>query len=377
MKYYIIAGEASGDLHASNLVKAIKKQDSQATFRGWGGDLMEEAGVKLVKHYKETAFMGFLTVLLNMRTVLKNIRFCKADLLAYEPDVVILVDYAGFNLRIAKFAKKHQFFVGYYIAPKVWAWKESRIKALLKYVNKLYCILPFEQDYFRSRGVDAFYAGNPLLDAITNRPYQKENPEEFRKTFALDDRKIIALLPGSRKQEITMMLPTMLQVAMLRPEYQFVVAGAPAISDTMYAQFVKDKSVKIVRASTYRLLEQSAGALVASGTATLETALLNVPQVVCYNAKGGRLAYNFGKWLINTKYISLVNLILDKEAVKELIIIYFNEKNLSEELDKIMGEERSKILEDYNELKLKMGEAGVSDRCATQLQKDVEAFFEN
>lgn len=376
MKYYIIAGEASGDLHASNLVKAIKTKDSQASFRGWGGDLMQEAGVELVKHYKDTAFMGFLTVFLNMRTVLRNIRFCKADLLAYKPDVVILVDYAGFNLRIAKFAKKHQFFVGYYIAPKVWAWKESRIKSLLKYVNKLYCILPFEQDYFRSRGVDAFYAGNPLLDAIANRPYQNERIEEFKEAFALDDRDIIALLPGSRKQEITMMLPTMIQVAGLHPEYQFVVAGAPAISDTMYAQLIGNSSVKIVRASTYRLLEQSAGALVASGTATLETALLNIPQVVCYNTKGGRFAYNFGKWLINTKYISLVNLILDKEAVKELIIIDFDEKNLSVALNEIMGEGRDGILKDYSDLKLRMGEAGVSDRCATQLLKDVDTFLE-
>ncbi len=369
MKYYIIAGEASGDLHASNLVKALKKEDAEATFRGWGGDLMQEAGVDLVRHYKETAFMGFLIVLLNSPKIFANIKHCKNDLLAYNPDVVILVDYAGFNLRIAKFAKAHNFKVCYYIAPKVWAWKESRVKKLQKYVDHLYCILPFEEDYFRSHGIKSFYAGNPLLDAIAQRSHQEETAVEFRSAFALDEKKIIALLPGSRKEEIGSMLPTMLETAENFTDYQFVLALAPGQSDDFYDKYLqKYPNVKTVRDATYRLLAQSEAALVASGTATLETALLSVPQVVCYNAKGGKIAYEFGKWLINTIYISLVNLILDKEAVKELIIIHFTKEKLTTELEQILsGSRRQQILADYKVLHQKMGEAGVSERCAKQL----------
>ncbi len=373
MKYYIIAGEASGDLHASNLVKALKKQDAEATFRGWGGDLMQEAGVDLVRHYKDTAFMGFLTVVLNLSKIFANIKHCKNDLLNYKPDVVILVDYAGFNLRIAKFAKAHGFKVCYYIAPKVWAWKESRVKKLQKYVDHLYCILPFEEEYFQSHGITAFYAGNPLLDAITRRSHQDETAVEFRSVFTLSEREIIALLPGSRKQEIDAMLPTMLEISKNFPDYQFVVAGAPGQTDAFYDSYLKGfPDVKLLRNATYRLLAQSKGALVASGTATLETALLKVPQVVCYNAKGGKIAYAFGKWLIKTKYISLVNLILDKETVKELIITYFTEENLGRELQKILsGAKRQQILADYELLHQKMGKAGVSERCARQLIEDV------
>lgn len=373
MKYYIIAGEASGDLHASNLVKALQEQDAEATFRGWGGDLMQTAGVRLVKHYRETAYMGFLTVLLHLPAILKNIKDCKKDLLAYQPDVVILVDYAGFNLRIAEFAKKNSFKVCYYIAPKVWAWKESRIKKLCRYVDYLYCILPFEEDYFRSHGIDAFYAGNPLLDAVSNRSKQEETSEDFRAAFGLDERKIIALLPGSRKQEIAAMLPTMLEASRNFTDYQIALAAAPGIADSFYAQYLQGYDVKVLHNATYRLLAQSQGALTASGTATLETALLDVPQVVCYNTKGGRIAYAFGKWLLKTDYISLVNLILQKEAVKELIITYFTPKTITEELEKILkGEKRSQILNDYKELREKMGNAGVSQRCATQLLKDVK-----
>ncbi len=373
MKYYIIAGEASGDLHASNLVKALKKQDAEATFRGWGGDLMQNAGVDLVKHYKDTAFMGFLTVLFNLPKIFANIKHCKSDLLAYHPDVVILVDYAGFNLRIAKFARAHNFKVCYYIAPKVWAWKESRVKKLQKYVDYLYCILPFEEDYFCSHGIRSFYAGNPLLDAIAQRSHQEETAAEFRTAFGLRNKKIVAVLPGSRKQEIDAMLPTMLDVSENFPDYQFVLALAPGQTDDFYDKYLqKHSNVKTVRDATYRLLVQSEAALVASGTATLETALLNVPQVVCYNAKGGKIAYAFGKWLIQTKYISLVNLILDKETVKELIITYFTKENLTQELEQVLsGDKRQQILEDYKILHQKMGESGVSERCATQLLKDV------
>lgn len=372
MRYYIIAGEASGDLHASNLVKALKKQDTESNFRGWGGDLMQQAGVRLVRHYEDTAFMGFLTVVMHLPDILRNLKLCREDIQNYQPDVVILVDYAGFNLRIAKFAKEQGLKVCYYIAPKVWAWKESRIKKLRRYVDHLYCILPFEQDYFRSHGIDAFYAGNPLLDAISERSHQRENLQDFKQKFGLDDRKIVALLPGSRKQEIVAMLPTLLEVANFFPTYQFVLAGAPSISDDFYTEYLKKSNVKLLRNVTYRLLAQSEAALVASGTATLETALFNVPQVVCYNTKGGRLAYAFGKWLIKTDYISLVNLILQKNAVKELIITYFTSENVKEELQKILGgESRLEVIKDYQTLREGMGDVGVSMRCATQLLKDV------
>lgn len=369
---YIIAGEASGDLHASNLVKSFKEKQPNVVFRGWGGDLMEAAGVKLVKHYKETAFMGFFTVLLHLRTIFKNIIFCKQDILNYRPDAIILVDYAGFNLRIAAFAKKHRIPVYYYIAPKVWAWKESRVKKIRESVTKLYCILPFEQEYFTAHGIDTFYAGNPLLDAVAERSFQNENFTSFQSSFDLDKRQIIAILPGSRKQEIKAMLPTMLSVVPDFPEYQFVLAGAPGISDDFYDKMIKESSVKIIRNETYRLLAQSRAAMVASGTATLETGLLKVPQVVCYNTSGGRVAYEFGKWLIRTKYISLVNLILDKEAVKELIIIYFKRKYLREELKLILTTKREHILKDYDKLATLMGKVGVSEHCATQMLRDMK-----
>ncbi len=374
MKFYIIAGEASGDLHAANLVKALKKENNKAEFRGWGGDLMQEAGVDLVKYYKDTAFMGFLTVVMNLRKIFSNIKLCKKDLLAYNPDVIILVDYAGFNLRIAEFAKSHNLKVCYYIAPKVWAWKESRVKKLQKYVDHLYCILPFEVPYFHSHGIAAFYAGNPLLDAISQRSHQQESFSEFRNEFSLNSKKIVALLPGSRKQEISAMLPTMLKVSQKFPNYQFVLAGAPGQPDDFYNSYLKNyPDVPLLRATTYRLLAQSEAALVASGTATLETALFNVPQVVCYNAKGGKIAYAFGKWLIKTKYISLVNLILDKETVKELIITYFTPENLKTALQDILGGvKRKQILEDYKVLHSKMGNAGVSERCAKQMLQDIK-----
>lgn len=371
-KIYVIAGEASGDLHASNLVKSFKEKQPNVVFRGWGGDLMESVGVKLVKHYKETAFMGFFTVLLHLRTIFKNIFFCKQDILNYRPDAIILVDYAGFNLRIAAFAKKHKIPVYYYIAPKVWAWKESRVKKIKESVTKLYCILPFEQEYFTAHGIDTFYAGNPLLDAVAERLFQNEDFTSFQSNFDLDKRQIIAILPGSRKQEIKAMLPTMLSVVPDFPEYQFVLAGAPGISDDFYDKMIKESSVKIIRNETYRLLAQSRAAMVASGTATLETGLLKVPQVVCYNTSGGRVAYEFGKWLIRTKYISLVNLILDKEAVKELIIIYFKRKYLREELKLILTTKREHILKDYDKLATLMGEVGVSEHCATQMLRDMK-----
>ncbi len=376
MKYYLIAGEASGDLHASNLIKELKKKDTNAELRGWGGDLMQQEGVTLVKHYRSTAFMGILTVLRNLRTILANIKYCKQDILDWKPDVVVLVDYPGFNLRIAQFAKQHRIKVFYYIAPKVWAWKESRVKKIKATVDKLYSILPFEKTYFAQHGIEAFYGGNPLLDAIADRPFQQETFEQFCGNFNLQQKNIIALLAGSRKQEIKHMLPTMLEVCKDFPNYQFVLAGAPAIDDAFYQQYLQNAHtpVPIVRNETYRLLQQSTAALVASGTATLETALLEVPQVVCFNTAGGKIAYRFGQWLIRAKFISLVNLILDREAVKELIVIHFNRENLKNELQAILGgTEREKMLADYQDLKKQMGEKGVSARVAEKMFEDLHS----
>jgi len=316
MKYYIIAGEASGDLHASNLMYALKQQDETAEFRCWGGDLMEEAGGQLVKHYRDLAFMGFTEVVLNLKTILNNISFCKKDILQYQPDLLILIDYPGFNLRIAEFAHEKNIKVFYYIAPQVWAWHTSRVKKMKEHINQLFVILPFEKAFFaKHEWENVHFVGHPLLDAIQNR--KLKNLE--KKPLVLASQKpIIALLPGSRKQEIKRILPVMLQVVSDFPNYQFVIAGAAALPFSFYEKFITDKkNVGFVHNQTYDLLENATAALVASGTATLETALFEVPQIVCY--KGGFLSVAIAKRLVKLTHISLVNLILEKEAVKELI----------------------------------------------------------
>jgi len=316
MKYYLIAGEASGDLHASNLMHGIKKQDSNAEFRFFGGDLMKAQGGTLVKHYREMAFMGFLEVLMNIRSIAKNLRICKEDIIAYKPDVVILVDYPGFNLRIAKFAKESGLKVFYYIAPKVWAWKESRVKILKSYVDQLFIIFPFEIDYFRKHSIVPVFEGNPSIDAIAFKLNKDQSFDDFVKQNNLSDKPIIALVAGSRKQEIKHNLPVMLRMVAKFPDYQFVIAGAPSLGQNVYQPYINGVSVSIVYGQTYQLFKHSTLALVTSGTATLESALLDTPEVVCY--KGGFFSMIIAWIVIKVKYISLVNLIMNREVVTEL-----------------------------------------------------------
>ncbi|MDN3641484.1 lipid-A-disaccharide synthase [Lutimonas halocynthiae] len=367
MKYYIISGEASGDLHASNLMKSLKVEDSHAEFRFWGGDLMQAVGGTLVKHYRDLAFMGFAEVVMNLRTILSNIKYCKKDLLEYAPDVLILVDYPGFNLRIAEFAKKNGITVHYYISPQIWAWKENRISKIKRDVDQMYVILPFEKEFYEGKHkFPVHFVGHPLLDAIANR--KPINPAKFAKDNGLNDKPIIALLPGSRKQEITKMLSVMLQMAPKFPDHQFVIAGAPSQELSFYMTFLKDENVAIVENKTYDLLSVSSAALVTSGTATLETALFKIPEVVCY--KGNEISYQIGKRLVNVKYISLVNLILDKEVVTELIQDEFNETNLENELFKILDHKEREIMFDhYYELEQVLGGKGASANTAKLIIK--------
>lgn len=360
MKYYIIAGEASGDLHGSNLMKALKQKDPNAEIRFWGGDLMEKQGGTLVKHYRDLAFMGFLEVAMNLKTILNNIKFCKEDIRSNRPDVLILVDYPGFNLRIAKFAKELGIKVVYYISPQLWAWKESRVEIIKKYVDEMMVILPFEEDFYKKHGVHSHFVGHPLLDAISN--LQDIDIEVFKKENNLNQKEIIALLPGSRKQEVEKMLAIMLSVRPYFKEYQFVIAGAPSLEKDFYETYV-DENVHFVSNKTYDLLRCSKAALVTSGTATLETALLNIPEVVCY--RGSKVSYAIAKRLVkHIKYISLVNLIMDKEVVKELIQNELNTKNLVEQLKLIIhGDKRNLMLEEFEILRSKLGGKGASDKA--------------
>lgn len=367
MKYYIISGEASGDLHASNLMKALKKEETHTDFRFWGGDLMEQVGGTMVKHYRELAFMGFTEVFMNLRTILNNIKFCKRDIIEYGPDAIILVDYPGFNLRIAEFAKKKNIVVHYYISPQIWAWKENRIKKIKRDVDHMYVILPFEKDFYEKKhDYPVHFVGHPLLDAIADRSIM--DPSIFAKENNLSDRPIVALLPGSRKQEITKMLAVMLKMVSKFPDHQFVIAGAPSQELNFYKKFIGTEDVAIVENKTYDLLSVSTAALVTSGTATLETALFKVPEVVCY--KGNEISYQIGKRLVNVKYISLVNLILDKEVVTELIQDEFNEENLENELFKILDHKyREDMFDQYFQLEQKLGGKGASEKTAKLIIK--------
>ncbi len=377
MKYYVIAGEASGDLHASNLMKELKKEDSEAVIRGWGGDFMQEAGCEIVRHYKDTAIMGFVTVIKNLGKIRENIRLCCEDIQKWQPDVVILVDYAGFNLQVAKFAKSEGIRVFYYISPKLWAWNTGRVKKIQAYVDRMYVIFPFEEAFYRKFGYPVYYEGNPLMDAIDGRPYPGESFAEFRAAHSLPDKPIIALLAGSRAQELKHVLPKMLSMVAHFPEYQFVIAGAPSMTDEDYAPFLKDQRISIVYGQTYRLLSQSHAALVTSGTATLETALLKIPQVVCYSGEGGVFSYFLFKWLVKVNYISLVNLIMGREVVKELLMQKLNEKNLRRELNAIVtdGPVRKTLLADYEELERRVGKPGASHRFAVRMVKDLKQLL--
>lgn len=369
MKYYIIAGEASGDLHASNLLRQIKKLDADAVFRGWGGDKMAQQGTEIVKHYRHLAFMGFVEVVANIRTIARNLSFCKKDILQFKPDVVILVDYPGFNLRIAEFLKQHRIKTFYYISPQIWAWKQSRVHQIKRNVDRMFVILPFEKDFYKRFSMDVDFVGHPLLDAIDQFRAEKANSNvEFRTEYKLSDKKLIAVLPGSRKMEIEKMLPVMMEVANKNPSYEFVIAGAPSISSDFYKQYT-NKNDKIAFGNSYELLMNAHAALVTSGTATLETALFKVPQVVCY--KGNVLSYQIARKLIKVKYISLVNLILDKPAVKELIQTEMNAEDLNSEFQKVVADttERHQILSDYETLINKLGNSGASARAAQLMIK--------
>ncbi len=361
MRYYIIAGEASGDLHGGNLIKALHKKDNNAEIRCWGGDKMQAAGATLVKHYRELAFMGFVEVIANLRTILRNIDTCKKDILAYRPDVLILIDYPGFNLRIAEWAKQQGMKVVYYISPQVWAWKANRVKKIKRDVDKMLVILPFETEYYKTKwDYNVTYIGHPLTEVI-------QHEKEQVPVRKLSDKPIIALLPGSRKQEIKVKLPVMLQMVEQFPQYQFVVAQAPAQPDSLYKALIGGKNVLIANNQTYNLLKQSTAALVTSGTATLETALFGVPEVVCY--KGNPVSYWLATKLVDVKYISLVNLIMDKEVITELIQDDFNPQRLETELRRILEDRNylQQLKQDYAALWNKLGSYSTSELAADEI----------
>ena len=370
MKYYIIAGEASGDLHGSNLMKALYEEDPHAEIRFWGGDLMQKTGGTLVKHYRELAFMGFIEVVFNLKTILNNIKFCKKDILEFRPDVLIFIDYPGFNMRIAKWAKELHYKTHYYISPQIWAWKENRITAIKNDVDKMFVILPFEKSFYEDKHhFPVEFVGHPLIDAIHNQPVFDETV--FRKENQLSEKPIIAVLPGSRKQEITKMLSVMLSVVDDFKEYQFVIAGAPSQDFEFYQKFISNKNIQFISNKTYDLLRCSTAALVTSGTATLETALFKVPEVVCY--KGSWASYQIAKRIITLKYISLVNLIMDKEVVTELIQNECNTERIKEELQKLLEPDyRQKLLNNYDILEQKLGGTGASKKTAKLIVADLK-----
>jgi lipid-A-disaccharide synthase len=376
LKYYIIAGEASGDLHASNLMKAIIKKDKKANFRYWGGDHMSNVSNGLVKHIKDLAFMGFIEVVMNLRTIAKNIKFCKKDLITYKPDVLILIDYPGFNLRIAEFAHQNGIKVHYYISPQIWAWKQNRVHKIKKVVDEMYCILPFEKAFYKKFNVNVHYVGHPLVDAINNFRKTALTQNKFLAKNNLSNKPILAILPGSRNQEIKVKLPIMIEASKSFPNHQIIIAGAPNQSVQFYNHIIGNANVKILENQTYDLLNNSDLAIVTSGTATLETALFNVPQVVCY--KANVISYHIAKRLVKIEYISLVNLIMGKEAVKELIQGELTPKNIVSELKKIenhQSEGRLMLEQNYETLKQKLGGGGASEKVANllieSLKKDV------
>lgn len=374
MKYYLIAGEASGDLHASNLMRALQQEDASAEFRFFGGDLMASCGGTLVKHYRDMAYMGFIPVLMNLDKVLANMRLCKQDIAAFRPDVVILIDYPGFNLKIAKYVKRRLggIPVYYYISPKIWAWKEWRVKSIRRYVDRLYSILPFEVSFYAKHDYTVEYVGNPTVDELAVRPYADEGFEDFTAECGLGKKPIIALLAGSRVAEINHNLPLMIEAAKTFHDYQLVIAGAPGISPDQYAPYLQDRSVNVVWGKTYRLLQQSRAALVTSGTATLETALLRVPQVVCYRLGGGKLFYKTFEKILKVPYVSLVNLIADSPVVCELLGYQATPENLRRELTSLFEENiRKKMLEGYDLVAERLGAPGAPKNAARSMVADL------
>lgn len=371
LKLYLIAGEASGDLHAANLMKALRKEDETIDFRFWGGDLMEKEGGKPVKHIRDLAFMGFIEVVMNLKTILSNIRFCKTDIEVYQPDALVLIDYPGFNLRIAEWAKSKGIKVYYYISPQVWAWKQNRVFKIKKSVDHLFAILPFEKAFFKKFDYDVEYVGHPLLDAIEQFRATEIDSTSFRETNNLDQRPIIAVLPGSRKQEIRVKLPLMLDALESFDNYQIVIAGAPALDPDFYTPFISNNRIRIIHGETYNILNAAEIGVVTSGTATLETALFQVPEVVCY--KGSSISYAIAKRLIKIKFISLVNLILDREVVKELIQHECTASNIRREVETIVigGSKREKMLAEFSTLKKTLGEGGASRQVAQSILKTI------
>lgn len=371
LKIYTIAGEASGDLHGANLMKSLLEENPNIDFRFWGGDLMQEVAGKPVKHIKELAFMGFVEVLMNLKTILTNIKFCKKDILKFKPDALVLIDYPGFNLRIAEWAKAQNIKVYYYISPQVWAWKQSRVHKIKRFVDEMFVILPFEKDFYRKFDFDVEYVGHPLLDAIEQYKEKEFSPREFREKWNLGEKPVIALLPGSRKQEVNVKLPIMLNALKGMDQYEFIIAAAPSLDESFYAPLIFGSNIRIIHDATYDILGISEAALVTSGTATLETALLNIPEVVCY--KGSPISYVIAKNLIKIKYISLVNLIMDREVVVELIQNECNEKRISEELNLIIvgGSKRKAVLESYEDLREILGGGGASKKVARSLLKTI------
>jgi lipid-A-disaccharide synthase len=360
MRYYLVAGEASGDLHGSNLMKALQERDTDAEFRYFGGDLMQAQGGELVKHYADMAYMGFLEVVLNLRTILANMKTCKQDILAYQPDVLILIDFPGFNLKIAEFAKANGILVCYYISPKVWAWNQKRVLKIKRVVDHLFCIMPFEVDFYKGWGMKVDYVGNPLLDAVS-----AFNPDkDFMAHHRLSEKPIVALLPGSRKQEINYLLPDMIALANKFPQYQFVIAGAPSFQIGFYEEYMNGSNIPVLFNSTYDLLKNAKAAIVASGTATLEAALFHVPQVVVY--KGNPISIGIARAVIKIRFISLVNLIMDKLVVKELIQGDYTEDSVNAELELLLHDAayRGSMLKNYDELDGRMGKPGASVKTA-------------
>lgn len=371
MRYYIVAGEASGDMHGANLMEQLAKEDGNSSFRVWGGDKMKAQGAVLVKHYKDHAYMGFLPVIMNLKAIQRNFKFIEKDIKEYCPDVLILIDYSGFNLRVAERIKKTGIKIYYYISPQVWAWRTHRVKKIKALVDKMIVVLPFEKEFYRSKGMNVSYFGHPILDAFEKDNSNLLSKMDFLFRNQLDNRPVVALLPGSRRQEISAMLPIMLEVTDSFPTHQFVIAGAPSFDRIFYSKYLNKKNVTLVFDQTHQLLSCADYALVTSGTATLETALYNVPQIVCY--KTGALTYQLVKKLIKVKFISLVNLILDEEIVKELIQDDFNAENLRIELAKLMVETyKTKLLKAYALLKEKLGSGGTSEKVAKHIYESLK-----
>jgi lipid-A-disaccharide synthase len=372
MRYFIIAGEQSGDLHGSNLVRGLKENDNDAVVFCWGGDLMASAGAKILKHYKELAFMGFVAVVKNLGTISKNISLCKRQITEIKPDVVIFIDYPGFNLAIAAWAKKEGYRTFYYISPKLWAWNEGRVVKIKKYIDRMYIIFPFEVEFYKKHDITVEYLGNPLVDETERRVALFPSKEVIRRELGIDNKPVIALLAGSRRHEIEQVLPQMKKVISYFPDYQFIIAGVKNISDELYKKLIGDFPAKIIKDKTYEILHVADAALVTSGTATLEAAIMGTPQVVCY--RGDFFSMVIAWMVIKVKYISLVNLIMGSEVIKELVQYDLTERNLLEELKSILpGEKRrNQILADYQLLKEKIGPSGASGRVAARMVKELK-----